>query len=143
MPINKPDDFYVVLRNISKESQAVWEAWNSWGYQTISFELVTTDGKKFAISKRQDDFTTNFPSTFVIEPGEYQVYAIQLDKSWETKPPLPKGDEMPITLKAIYEVFPTPEAAQFKVWTGRVESRSYKFAKAVVEPQQLLFHLDD
>ena len=125
MAHNKPRDFYVVVTNVSKEPQAVWEYWNSWGYQAISFELTTTDGKKFVASKRQEVFTVNFPSTFLIEPGEYQVYAIRLDKSWETNPPLPKADEMPITLKAIYQVSPTPEATQYKVWTGRIESRSY------------------
>src|SRR5208282_4351813 len=49
--------------------------------------------------------------TFLIEPGEHQVYAIRLDERWETHPLLPKTDETPITLKAIYEVPPTPEAA--------------------------------
>ena len=39
----------------------------------------------------------------------------------------PKTDETDITLKAIYEVPPTPEAAQYKVWTGRLESRTYNF----------------
>jgi hypothetical protein len=103
----------------------VWEHWNSWGYRTVSFELTTADGKRFLVSKRQQDFTMNYPSTFLIEPGEHQVYAIRLDERWETHPLLPKTDETPITLKAIYEVAPTPEAAQHKVWTGRQESRTY------------------
>jgi hypothetical protein len=119
--------FYVVLTNVSSEPQAVWEYWNSWGYQTISFELTTVGGKRFLVSKRQEDFTRNFPSTFLIEPGEHQVYAIPLDQWWETHPALPKTDEMRITLKAVYEVSATPEAAQYKVWTGRVDSRPYNF----------------
>jgi hypothetical protein len=125
MAHNKPRDFYVVLTNVSSEPQAVWEYWNSWGYQTVSFELTTVDGKKFIVSRQQGYFTRNFPSTFLIEPGEHQVYAIRLDERWETHPLLPKTDEAPITLKAIYEVPPTPEAPQHKVWTGRVESRTY------------------
>ena len=28
----QPDEFYVVLTNVSKEAQLVWEYWNSWGY---------------------------------------------------------------------------------------------------------------
>ena len=36
------------------------------------------------------------------------------------RPALPKSDEMPITLKAVYEVTPTPEATEYKVWTGRL-----------------------
>lgn len=126
MARNKAREFFVVLTNISPETQPVWEYWNSWGYQNVSFEITTADGKKFVLSKRQEDFTRNFPSTFLIAPREHQVYAIRLDDWWETHPPLPKADEMPIKLKAIYEVSPTPEAAQYHVWTGRLESRSYK-----------------
>jgi hypothetical protein len=125
MAHDKARNFYVVLTNVSSQPQAVWEYWNSWGYQTVSFELTTANGKKFLVSKRQQDFTKNYPSTFLIEPSEHQVYAIRLDEWWETHPSLPKTDETPITLKAIYEVPPTPEAAQYRVWTGRLESRIY------------------
>jgi hypothetical protein len=126
MADDKPGNFYVVFTNVSAEPQAVWEYWNSWGYQTISFELRTADGRKFTVTMREQGFTANFPSTFLIEPGEHQVYAIRLDNEWETHPALPKAAEMPIILKAFYEVLPTPEAAQYKVWTGRLESRTYK-----------------
>jgi len=95
MAHNKPRDFYVVLTNVSSEPQAVWEYWNSWGYQTLSFELTTEDGKKFLVSRRQGEFTMNFPSTFLIEPGEHQVYAIRLDEWWETRPSLPKTTKWP------------------------------------------------
>ena len=40
---------------------------------------------------------------------------------------LPKSAELPITLKATYEIVPTPESEQYKVWTGRVESHPYDF----------------
>jgi hypothetical protein len=127
MAHDKAHAFYAVLTNVSSEPQAVWEYWNSWGYQTISFELATVDGKKVLVSRGQEDFTRNFPSTFLIEPGEHQVYAVRLDECWTTHPSLPKTAETAITLKAIYEVAPTPESAQYRVWTGRVESRNYNF----------------
>jgi hypothetical protein len=120
-------DFYVVLTNVSKEPQPVWEDWNSWGYQTISFEFTEADGEKVVVRRRQGNFTRNFPSTFLVQPGEHQVYAVKLDDRWETQGVLPKVDEMQITLKAIYEVTSTPESAQYKVWTGRIESHSYNF----------------
>jgi hypothetical protein len=126
MAHNKPRDFYVVLTNVSSEPQEVWESWNSWGYQTVSFELTTLDRKKFVVSRRPQTFTTNFPSTFLVEPGEHQVYPIRLDERWDTHPALSKADETPITLKAIYEVPPLPEAARYKVWTGHLESRTYE-----------------
>jgi hypothetical protein len=120
-------DFYVLLSNVSKQPQTVWEDWNSWGYQAISFELTTADGKKYVLSKRQQVFTANLPSTVVIEPGEHQVHVIHLDEWWETHTALPKTADLPITLKAIYEVTPTSESAEFKVWTGRIESHTYNF----------------
>ena len=126
MSLNQPQEFFVVLTNVSAEPQAIWELWNSWGYQTVSFEMTTSDGKKFEVSKYPEEFTKNNPSTFTVQPGEHQVYAIHLDKTWVTSPAFPKADEIPITLKAIYEVVPTKEATTQKVWVGRVESRSYK-----------------
>ena len=120
-------DFYVLLSNVSKEPQIVWEDWNSWGYYSISFELTTNDGKKYILSKRDTGFTMNYPSTVVIEPGEHVVYPIHLDEWWETHPSIPKAPELPITLKAKYEISPTPESAQYKVWTGHVESHIYNF----------------
>jgi hypothetical protein len=56
MAHEKASDFYVVLTNTSSEQQAVWEYWNSWGYQTISFELTTADGKKFLVSRPERRF---------------------------------------------------------------------------------------
>ena len=40
---------------------------------------------------------------------------------------LRRAEEMPVKLKAVYEVSPTAASAQHKVWTGRVESKTYDF----------------
>jgi hypothetical protein len=90
-------DFYVLLSNVSQQPQTVWQEWNSWGYQAISFELTTADGRNHVVSKRQQGFTMNGPTTDAIEPGEAQVYVVHLDEFWEIQPPIPKTDEMPIT----------------------------------------------
>jgi hypothetical protein len=121
---DKPEEFFVVLTNPTKDIQPVFEYWNSWGYQNVSFEFTMPDGKKLVVSKRPQGFTKNFPSTFLIPPGEHRVYAIRLDKEWEVQPPLAAA-ETQITLKAIYEVAVTPEATEHKVWTGRIESKPY------------------
>jgi hypothetical protein len=126
MAHNKPREFFVVLTNRSTKSQEIFESWNSWGYQTISFELTMRDGQKIVISVKQQDFLRNFPSTFVIKPGEHQVFPIRLDQRWAAMPTLRKVNEQPVKLKAIYEVLPTPEAAQEGVWIGRIESHEYK-----------------
>lgn len=121
----KPDEFYVVLTNISTAPQLVWEYWNSWGYQTISFEFMLDRNQRIIVSKRPQDFTKNFPSTFMIPPGDHKVYAIRLDREWDTIA-IPKSSEAPVTLKAIYQVSQTPEASTYNVWIGRVESSSCK-----------------
>jgi hypothetical protein len=120
-----PGEFYVVLTNTSPEPQAVWEWWNSWGYQTISFEFTTADNRQIVVSKRLQEFAKNFPSTFLISPGEHQVYAIRLNKEWEGISDLSKlGDRL--LMRAIYQVSASPESDRYRVWTGRVESMSYK-----------------
>jgi hypothetical protein len=130
MAKKSPGFFYVVLTNVSKEPQAAFQSWNSWGYQAVSFEAQTADGHTVAIAKKPPQgFTRNFPSTFVIPPGEHMVYPISLGEEWDAVPTLPIADATPIkiSIKAVYEVEPTPEAAKQKVWTGRTESKSYNF----------------
>jgi hypothetical protein len=124
---DKPDRFYVVLTNTSNTAQPIWETWNSWGYQTISFEITTKDGVKHLVSVREHAFRKNFPSVVLIPAGERKVFPITLDRQWESQPKIPKADPAPITLKAIYEVPNEKEAPQFKVWTGRIESKEYQF----------------
>jgi hypothetical protein len=113
----------VVLTNVSKETQPIFEGWNSWGYQAISLEITMPDGKKAILSVSDQDFTRNFPSTFHILPGEHQVFPIRLDKSWEMNPSITFALETAITLKAIYEITESPESKKQHVWTGRVESK--------------------
>jgi len=122
---DKPDEFYVVLTNTSTDAQPVFEYWNSWGYQNVSFEFTMPDGRKRVVSKIPQYFTRNFPSTFLIPADEQRVYAIRLDKQWETPPGLAADAELRITLKAIYQVTATAESRQHKVWTGRIESKPY------------------
>jgi hypothetical protein len=129
MAKKSPGTFYVIISNVSNEPQRAFETWNSWGYQAVSFQVRSTAGQTFTISRKEQDFTRNFPSTFLIAPGEHMVYPITLDDQWNVAPPLPIADETPlaITIKAIYEVRSTPEAAKERVWAGRLESNSYHF----------------
>jgi len=59
------------------------------------------DGKKVVASKRIQEFTVNFPSTFLIPTGEHRVYVIRLGKEWETRLELAVDAETQITLKAV------------------------------------------
>jgi len=127
MAKNNPRDFYVILKNVTDKPISVWDDWNSWGYQGISFEVTTPDGKTSHISKRNQGFGRNGPSRFIIQPGESKVFSVRLDESWEVQPPIQNADNTPIGLRAIYEIHRTPESDKYKVWAGRVESKQYQF----------------
>jgi hypothetical protein len=139
MKHQNPLEFYVVLTNNSRENQPVYEYWNSWGIQTISFDLTTAAGKKYVISKRVHAFSMNLPTTFLIKPGQQQVLAIRFDDEWETNPASQWKDEMRVILKAVYEVSSNygtvgdvtfPKSLKGKVWKGRIESPSYPITLA-------------
>jgi hypothetical protein len=131
MATENDDYFYVILTNISKETQFAFEGWNSWGYNAISFEIETEDGRKHTISKALSKklffWTINWPQTFLIPPGESMVRRILLDDYWGADPDLPIANRTPIqvTIKAIYQLEATPESAAKNMWTGRLESRRY------------------
>jgi hypothetical protein len=127
--------FYVVLTNTSDLPQYVWETWNMWGFQTVSLEATTAAGKTYRMTVKSRPFTMNFPSTFMIPPGEQEVFPIHLDQEWEGRPAknpagcctLPSDTELVhVTVRAVYEVHPSDEAFAYGVWTGRVVSRPYE-----------------
>ena len=57
------------------------------------------------------------------------VYPILLDDQWDAVPGLPIADEtpIPIMIRAIYQLDPTPEASAQNVRIGRLESSMYNF----------------
>lgn len=121
------DHFYVILTNTSRQPESAFEPWNSWGYYSISFEMETSKGKVIKIAKAPSVFTRNIPRTFVVPPGEQMVSPIKLNDDWIATPIMSIADEepIPVRLRAIYEVGPTPESSAQKVWIGRVESKAY------------------
>ncbi|MBN1570233.1 MAG: hypothetical protein JXA73_20495 [Acidobacteria bacterium] len=131
MAADTNDSFYVILTNISKETQSAFEGWCSWGYYAISFEMETGDGRKFTISKqlskKQFVWTRNWPAIFLIPPGESMICRILLDDYWGADPDLPIVNKtpIPVTIRAIYQLDATPESAAKNVWTGRLESLNY------------------
>ena len=121
----KPHEFYVVLTNVSNEPQPVWETSNSWGSRTISFKFQFGNNPPILVARGPEIFTVHRPSTFLIPPGEHKGYPIRLDKWWDTRG-IPKSTKTSIRIKAIYEVSKTPEASEYNVWVGRVESPYYE-----------------
>jgi hypothetical protein len=116
--------FYVVLTNTTDKAQPVFEAWNSWGYQTVSFELILPSGERAKLSVKSQAFKRNFASTYVIPPKGHQVFPITLNDKWDVKFDFGSLGQTKIKLTAIYEVLTTKEAVEKKVWTGRIVSET-------------------
>jgi len=116
--------FFVVLTNTTDKAQPVFEAWNSWGYQTISFELILPSGERTKLCVKPQKFTKNGPTTYVIPPKGHQVFPIALNDEWEVKFDFGIPGQTKIKLTAIYEVGASKESAVQKVWTGRIESET-------------------
>ncbi len=118
-----PQAFYVVLKNKSKEPKRLFEFWNSWGYQNISFRFLTPDGVR-EVRRKDQDFTRNFPSTYEVQGGEVTVFRIAFDERWDEFPWIAEG-ESNVRMQVVYKCDPSPEAKEGKVWTGTVESKVY------------------
>ena len=123
-----PPPFYVVLTNQSDKPQLVWEAWNSWGYRSISFEITSSTGKTYVVTKKEHGFTRNFPSVYPIPPGEQQVFPIQLDDEWVGKPTFDPAGTDRVTVKALFKIEPSKEASAARMWIGRISSRTYNLS---------------
>jgi hypothetical protein len=120
-----PHTFYVVLTNQSDKPQFIWETWNSWGYNSISFEVTTADGKIHVLTIKPQIFTRNFPSTYKIPPGEHQVFPIRLNDEWNDRLTYSKAGSESVKVKAIFEIKPSPEDSKNNAWTGLVSSQIY------------------
>lgn len=118
--------FHVILTNISKSNQTVYQEGNRWGWQNLSFEFRTADGTTHITTKKPISFPENYPDTFLILPGEHKVFPVQLNPSrWETRPGLKENGDFPVTFKAIYRISKLRGGAS-GVWIGHIESREYK-----------------
>jgi hypothetical protein len=113
---------HVVVSNLSDSPQRVYEDWNSWGYDSLSFEAITGEGKKVQLKKKPRDWTKNFASTYTIAARGHYVIPVQLSTNeWENAELISSPEVQPIKLKAIFEI-PKPDTNTYQVWVGRVES---------------------
>jgi hypothetical protein len=64
----------VILTNISKEPFRLFEDRNSWGYRQLSFSATLQDGTQIELTRGPYEWTRNFPSTTLLQPG--QTYAV-------------------------------------------------------------------
>ena len=119
-----PSQFFVILKNKTKSPKRLFEYWNSWGYQNISFYFYTDKGAH-VINRKEQDFTRNFPSTYEIPPGETMVFPLTFNESWDELSDIPEG-ESKVRIQVVYTCNPTFEAKEEKAWTGIVASKVYE-----------------
>ena len=83
----------------------------------------------YTLKKKPHAWTKNYPRFVCLNPGEYFIIDVYLEKSdWEL-PFLDKEKEgnFEINLKAIYEIPEDDETKKYNVWTGKIESEIGKY----------------
>jgi hypothetical protein len=119
---SRPPAGTVVLVNSGPEAVRVWRMGNSWGDETLSFE-VTRGEHVVHVVRAPQEYTRNVPSSVAVPPGGRHELPFDLgDGSWESDEPLDRLAGPGAQLVAVYEVRETPESRAHGVWTGRVES---------------------
>ena len=94
----------------------------------IPFTVAIVPSRSSEVTKKRNEgFTRNLTGTFLVPPGESQVYTVGLDTEWDNRPTFADSGDTSVTVKAIYEVTPTTESTKYGVWTGCIESSSCKF----------------
>lgn len=122
--------FHVVFTNNSKKSQNLLMEGSSWGWETMSFELIDEKGNKYLIHRTQASWPDNAPAYWVVKPGEHYVRDIcfaqiyQGRDSWAGFPEqLNEGGNLKVKMKAIFEVTIDKSFDSALLWHGRIESQ--------------------
>lgn len=119
------DHFHVLVKNISDQPLRLWSEHFSWGYENLTFEEITEDGKVRTIQKNPGEWSKNFPDWLELKPDDTYVLNVKFAAPgvWEN-PPQAKAGEKPtkIKLRAVYQISPDKESNRLGVWTGKVVS---------------------
>jgi len=115
--------FHVLWRNTSDRPVRIWAESSSWGYESLSFEITDAAGKHWRALKRKTLSTRDIPAYVTIAPGQTLVKRVFFGDAtaWEGFP-VEKDQPFSVRIHAVFQVAPSPEAAQSAVWTGRIES---------------------
>jgi hypothetical protein len=130
--IAKNVHFYVLITNVSHNTQRIWEDWNSCGRWTLAFELTDEKGRKQIATRPGAVWTINVPTWWELAPGETHVFEVYFadPEQWNNFPMLSVGESKNYTIRAVYKISESPESKQYEVWTGNIESA----------PVRMLFH---
>jgi hypothetical protein len=122
MHTSQPPAGTVVLVNPGSSALRVWRLGNSWGDETLSFEIAS-GGHRDAIRRKPQVYTRNIPASVVLERGEKQEIAFAIeDGQWEPAAAVARLAAADALITAIYRVAPSPEASAQGVWIGELRS---------------------
>ena len=110
--------------NSSSQDIRLWESENSWGWDSISFQLKCVSGENIPVIRRKSrDWTENAPDFFVLPPEESHEMRLNInDGWWEVSENFLEWKDRQILVRARYEVGPTPEADKYNVSIGTILS---------------------
>jgi hypothetical protein len=118
----KPPAGEVVVQNRGATPIRLWRVGNSWGDETLSFDVIAGSGAHH-LSRQFQVYTRNVPSSFLLDPGAEHRIAFDLgDGTWKPGEILSLLNAPEAQLLAIYDVPASPEALAHGVWTGQVRS---------------------
>lgn len=116
----------VVLVNTGSTDVNIWQAGNRWGDTMLSFEILH-NGRIWRIHRREQVYTINVASSFVLPAGSRHEWAFDLgDGDWEAEIPLDQLTLAGTQLVAAFDIPTSPEAVTHGVWIGRLRSEPNK-----------------
>lgn len=108
---NKPHapekHFHVILTNISREPQKLFNESCSWGYGRLYFEVTDEKGKMKQVKKKEKiEWRKNYPDWFLLQPQEQVIFDVYFNpETWENSPRTEKGEtSINIKIKAVYRL---------------------------------------
>ena len=134
-----PVYFVAIVRNELARELALYEEWNSWGYENLKFELFTEGGQRLWVTKKPGLWYRNFPGQTLLEPGQSVVIPVVFwERVWNnvdfigTQALRSQHTHMK-TIRAVYEQKPErpepwpgePPLPESKLWKGSVCSPAY------------------
>ncbi|MBN1460746.1 MAG: hypothetical protein JXA57_14520 [Armatimonadetes bacterium] len=129
--LDRPEaHFHVVLTNISTHNVSLWQGEGPEGYSSLSFEVTDAEGNTWAVRKKERQWKrTPLPSAATLDPNGHLVIDVTFDPEIWENPPLPdEGKSVTVSIRAIYEIPESDDAAKNGVWTGRVVSEKKEYA---------------
>ena len=118
--------FNLLFVNYGNTSIRIWEFHNSWGWNTLTWRLQETDNKSNIVEIKKltnKAWTKNGPTFFDVTAGNRYVIPINLkDGDWEFSDAVEKLKSKSVIVKLVLEVQISPEAENYNVFVGKLES---------------------